>query len=57
MGVQIESGNQADTFWVNSKCVYMNSDGKWICDQELTTAEQQFFAEHCRSMATKTAIT
>ncbi len=50
MGVTIENGNNADTFWVNQKCVFKNSDGNWICNQELTTAEQQFFAEHQRSL-------
>jgi hypothetical protein len=50
MGLQLENGNQPDTFWLNSKYVYKNMEGTWICEQELTPSEQQFFAEHQRSL-------
>tara|TARA_B100000470_G_scaffold206835_1_gene182482 strand:+ start:6789 stop:6974 length:186 start_codon:yes stop_codon:yes gene_type:complete len=43
MGVTIEPTVNADTYWVNSKEVYQDSNGNWIAKEELTPSETNAF--------------
>ena len=42
-GITIDPGINADTYWINSKEVYEDTNGNWITREELTKSEVNAF--------------
>ncbi|MEH6407895.1 MAG: hypothetical protein V7767_11490 [Leeuwenhoekiella sp.] len=48
MGVTISPSVQADTYWVNGKEVYKDTDGQWTCAFELSQVEKEAFQQYIK---------
>ena len=46
--INITPGEQWDSYWVNEKHVYKDTNGNWIASPELTQKEKIAFLKHTK---------
>lgn len=46
--INITPGDQWDSYWVNEKHVYKDTNGNWIASPELTQKEKIAFLKHTK---------
>lgn len=56
MSVKIEPKTDHESYLVNNKEVYKDSNGNWIARQELTTQENNAFSNYRKSVIENTAF-